>query len=373
MSCPVPHLFSPSWCRWAVLLLVAGFAHATSPPLGRSCDVDRGWLSWPSNGAAAKPMPCRLAKEVATLIPRDSHAHVERVDVFHIHTPRAAHAQQQIFWGWRKSACGGLRDKYWRTSNGRAMGPTLQNEVHRLDSIGMLRGGGVAIDIGAHMGDSTLPMALLANRTIAFEPNPLVYASLTANARLNPALNIEAHNLGISSSKGVLTFSYGGKELCNGGVTGAGGSTAGSQSVQLPVEPLGPFLERTYGAELVSQIRYIKTDAEGYDAEIVDSIVPLVALVCARARRCPTLQVEWFAGFVATSQPAVSAGSRRLFSALGSLPHGPWELMCTAQSNTPGIATTSSGASLVPIPGPHRRHYCPDIIARPASTSAPTA
>ena len=291
-------------------------------------------------------------------------------------TPRTAHAQQRIFWGWRKSACGGLRDKFWRPSNGRLMGPTLQNEVHRLDSIGMLRGGGVAIDIGAHMGDSTLPMALLANRTIAFEPNPLVYASLTANARLNPALNIEAHNLGISSSKGLLTFTYGGKELCNGGVTGAGSSMVlprRSQSVQLPVEPLGPFLERTYGAELVSQIRYIKTDAEGYDAEIVDSIVPLVALVCARARRCPTLQVEWFRGFVATSQPAVSASSRRLFSALGSLPHGPWELMCTTQSNTPGIATTTSGASLVPIPGPHRRHYCPDIIARPASTSALTA
>ncbi|MCA9199103.1 MAG: FkbM family methyltransferase, partial [Planctomycetales bacterium] len=48
--------------------------------------------------------------------------------------------------------------------------------------------GDVALDIGAHSGDSTLPMALAAGRTgrvFAFEPNPYVFRVLQQNAGLN--------------------------------------------------------------------------------------------------------------------------------------------------------------------------------------------
>ena len=51
-----------------------------------------------------------------------------------------------------------------------------------------LRPGDVAIDIGAHTGDSTIPIALAvgpAGRVLALEPNPYVFPVLERNAGLN--------------------------------------------------------------------------------------------------------------------------------------------------------------------------------------------
>ena len=50
----------------------------------------------------------------------------------------------------------------------------------------MLDEGDFCIDIGAHTGDSTLPMALAVGRSgcvLALEPNPYVYHVLEKNAR----------------------------------------------------------------------------------------------------------------------------------------------------------------------------------------------
>ena len=52
-----------------------------------------------------------------------------------------------------------------------------------------VRPGDVAIDIGAHTGDSTLPIALAAGPSgcvLALEPNPYVFPVLEQNAGLNP-------------------------------------------------------------------------------------------------------------------------------------------------------------------------------------------
>src|SRR5438128_1604638 len=53
-----------------------------------------------------------------------------------------------------------------------------------------LRPGDVAIDIGAHTGDTTLPIALAVGatgRVLGLEPNPYVFPVLERNASLNPA------------------------------------------------------------------------------------------------------------------------------------------------------------------------------------------
>ena len=50
--------------------------------------------------------------------------------------------------------------------------------------------GDFVIDVGAHSGDTTIPMALAAGQggcTLALEPNPYVYKVLVANAALNLA------------------------------------------------------------------------------------------------------------------------------------------------------------------------------------------
>src|SRR2546428_685326 len=53
-----------------------------------------------------------------------------------------------------------------------------------------LRPGDVAIDIGAHTGDTTIPIALAVGatgRVLGLEPNPYVFPVLERNASLNPA------------------------------------------------------------------------------------------------------------------------------------------------------------------------------------------
>ena len=58
-----------------------------------------------------------------------------------------------------------------------------RGEVDRLREF--LQAGDVAIDIGAHIGDTTLPMALAVGQSgsvIAFEANPYTYETLAVNA-----------------------------------------------------------------------------------------------------------------------------------------------------------------------------------------------
>jgi FkbM family methyltransferase len=54
---------------------------------------------------------------------------------------------------------------------------------------------GVAIDIGGHMGDSTIPIAMQYNHTIAFDPSNDVHKLLEVNNILNKHLNIDVYNL----------------------------------------------------------------------------------------------------------------------------------------------------------------------------------
>jgi len=84
-----------------------------------------------------------------------------------------------------------------------------------------IRSGSTVIDIGAHTGDTTIPFAVTAARTIAFEPNPHVYSVLKVAADLNPQLNIHAYPYAVTSEHNTsLDFvydTYQGGAPCNGG------------------------------------------------------------------------------------------------------------------------------------------------------------
>ena len=70
--------------------------------------------------------------------------------------------------------------------------------------------GSFAIDIGAHVGDTTIPMALASGPTgltLGFDPNPYVFEILEVNAGLNKSkTNIEAFNYAITSREGKFYF-----------------------------------------------------------------------------------------------------------------------------------------------------------------------
>mmetsp|Transcript_2772 Transcript_2772/g.7766 ORF Transcript_2772/g.7766 Transcript_2772/m.7766 type:complete len:374 (-) Transcript_2772:58-1179(-) len=327
-------------------------------------DVVAG-IAWSAGAAGGgEPMSEREAARVtwllggktalAKLVPQS----IVRVDSF------ALEGGRKFLWAWYASACNGLRGgSPWSSTNGRGFGPVADAEVARIKRFGILAHGGVAIDIGPHVGDSTLPMALFANRTIAFEPNPEVYQILRANAKLNPDLNIDAHNTGIAGEDGTIEFQYG--DLCNGGVAGYG---TGGKKHTFRVVNLEQFLIRTYGAEIIPSIAYIKTDAEGFDHQLVTDMVSLITTIC-RAGRCPMLQVEWADWFQDKADPqGVTEGSRKLFDAIARLP-GEWQMFCTDQCN--GQAKSCSGKNQqlgepIELTGlqPTSANHCADIILK---------
>jgi FkbM family methyltransferase len=152
-------------------------------------------------------------------------------------------------------------------------------EVDRLREV--LSDGDVAIDIGAHIGDTTLPMAVAVGASgsvIAFEANPYTAEILTVNANLNSNIGkIHAHNLAITEETRIYEFSYNDPGFMNGGaVEKTRGCRHGdAYRIQVPGVQLEPFLEENY-PQLVSRIKYIKIDAEGYDYFILKSISGLL-------------------------------------------------------------------------------------------------
>ena len=139
--------------------------------------------------------------------------------------------QHMFQWAWHNGTCNGLRNYLWKPSNGLAMFTAMRADVMRLVKMGvggiLREKGSVAIDIGAHSGDSTMPIALLANHTIAFDPNEDVHSILHINALLNPHLHINAHLLAIAPEDKEMLFQYHDKNntakkefQCNGGVGG---------------------------------------------------------------------------------------------------------------------------------------------------------
>ena len=168
-------------------------------------------------------------------------------------------------------------------------GAVLPSEVKRLK--GFLREGDVAIDIGAHMGDSTLPMALAVGKTgtvIAFEANSYVFETLSTNANLNPGIaKIHAYNLAVTEENRIYEFSYNDPGFMNGGaVERTRGFRRGDAFRQMVKGVrLTDFLSENF-PELVARIKYIKIDTEGSDLYVLKSISSLLKQVC------PVIQTE---------------------------------------------------------------------------------
>jgi FkbM family methyltransferase len=169
-----------------------------------------------------------------------------------------------------------------------------------------LHEGDVAIDIGAHTGDSTLPMALAvgpAGAVFALEPNPYVFKVLEINAALNPSVSrIVPLMFAAMPQDGEFEFEYSDSGYCNGGFhEGLSRWKHGHFSVlRVAGRNLDAYLHRNAAPELL-KLRYIKIDTEGFDRAVVRSLADML-----RARR-PYLKVEIY--------KHLPAGERRGFHA----------------------------------------------------------
>lgn len=147
---------------------------------------------------------------------------------------------------------------------------------------GLCREGSFAIDIGAHTGDTTVPMAIAAGKdglVLGLEPNPFVYKVLAENSKLNKdKSNIAAFCFAATETDGKFEFNYSDASFCNGGFLSQIKESQHGHVYTLSVEGknLQRFLRANYNDRLKS-LDLIKVDAEGYDKEIIKSISDIIA------------------------------------------------------------------------------------------------
>lgn len=152
--------------------------------------------------------------------------------------------------------------------------------------------GDTAIDIGAYTGDTAVPMAVAVGSTgcvLALEPNEYIFPVLEENARLNPGkTNIVALPFAATPEDGEFEFGYCDSGFGNGGMHE--GISVWRHGHAFKLKVVGRNLETLVNTEyagLVPRLRYIKVDAEGYDAAVLESIAGLVE----RTRPCIRAEV----------------------------------------------------------------------------------
>jgi FkbM family methyltransferase len=184
-----------------------------------------------------------------------------------------------------------------------------QESVDALRSF--LRDGDVALDIGAHTGDSTLPIALAVGPrglVFALEPNPYVYKVLAVNATLNPEkARISPLMFAAMPTDGQFEFEYSDSGYCNGGFHDGIGRWTHGHFHRLRVEGrnITTYL-RAHAPEALPRLRYVKVDTEGFDRAVIQSMVDLLAV----AR--PYIKTEIYKHLSSKQRDAYDADLRRL-------------------------------------------------------------
>ena len=141
--------------------------------------------------------------------------------------------------------------------------------------------GSLAIDIGAHTGDTTVPMALAAGKeglVIGFDPNPHVFKILEVNAGLNrDKTHIIALPFAITEEEGDFFYNSSEASFGNGGISRQPSQYHGSYALPGKINGINleQYLETHYNTWL-PKLSCIKIDTEGYDKEIIKSIHRLI-------------------------------------------------------------------------------------------------
>jgi FkbM family methyltransferase len=142
--------------------------------------------------------------------------------------------------------------------------------------------GDVAIDIGAHTGDSTIPIALAVGKqgcVLALEPNRYVFSVLRKNAELNvEKTHILPLMFAATPEEAEMEFQYSDSGYCNGGRFEGMSKWLHGHAFKLKVQGrnLLSYIKANH-PELLSKIRYIKMDTEGYEAAVIQSLSEMIS------------------------------------------------------------------------------------------------
>jgi FkbM family methyltransferase len=156
-----------------------------------------------------------------------------------------------------------------------------------------IKEGDLAVDIGTHMGDTTVPMALAAGKkglVLGFDPNPHVFKIFTVNASLNKdKVNIKPLPYAITHEDGEFYFTSSEASFNNGGIETTETNRHGNFTLKQKVKgiKLEKYLKENLNDKL-SSLSFIKVDTEGYDKTVLESITGLLE------SQKPTIVAECF-------------------------------------------------------------------------------
>jgi FkbM family methyltransferase len=139
-----------------------------------------------------------------------------------------------------------------------------------------------AIDIGANIGDVTVPMAIAAGATglvLGFDPNPHVFKILQANAALNIGkAKIIPHQFAITEVEKEFYFASSEASMSNGGlIEDINDNSHGKFKLKEPIKGVNlPNYLNNHYTEWLPKLSLIKIDAEGLDYFILKTLEPIL-------------------------------------------------------------------------------------------------
>ena len=141
--------------------------------------------------------------------------------------------------------------------------------------------GDFCIDIGAHTGDTTIPMALAVGKNglvLAIEPNRYVYPVLNTTTLLNShCLPIVPLMAAAGTNYGEMTFEYSDSGYCNGGKHENISKWKHGHAFPLKVVSvdIADYLHSRF-ADYLPKLKFIKVDTEGYDLFILEALAEIL-------------------------------------------------------------------------------------------------
>jgi FkbM family methyltransferase len=161
----------------------------------------------------------------------------------------------------------------------------LESSLHGRDQL--------AVEVGAHIGLLTIPLARRFKRVLAFEPNGFNYRLLAANVALNGLKDVDCINEAIYSECVEMSLAKFEKQEIpvplepDGSFDGWSATNLGAYSFSPDGSGIFPSLARTLDSYDLNDLAFLKIDAQGADGEVIVGASETI-------RRCrPVIVFEW--------------------------------------------------------------------------------
>jgi FkbM family methyltransferase len=133
-------------------------------------------------------------------------------------------------------------------------------------ALGFVPAGGVAIDVGANLGEWSVPLAKAvgpSGRVLCCEPNPLVAAALAATLRINNLGQASVVAVALSNEDGE------GRLKIDAAHTGLSRLASGAEGVVVPLRRL----DTVVAEHTLDRVDLVKIDVEGHERPVFDGAV----------------------------------------------------------------------------------------------------